>query len=622
MGVMVTSLTRLGDSTGAATDLAEFRSLAARTALVAEDARASDDAARLDELVAITAARWAYVAGTTSGATRGASAGPLADAVDSAWSEQARVTRAYQRGDATFGELLAASQTLDTATSRLMAEVAASSESETSGLRTLLEVGAFAVFAGIGMVFVATLRTAKRRRLSDPLTGLPSVDTLRRRIGTALKRRTDSGALSEPLAVFVVDIDRFKRVNDTLGLQVGDLLLEDVATQIGAARSGPYTLLRRGSEFLLLQEQCERECAMEVALAVSAAVGRFEYEWGEVQLNATIGVSVAPDDADDADTLLHHANSARDSAKLSGGGMFRFYEGPREHLVDGVLALEAELSRGLERDEFELHYQPLMDIGSGELWGAEALLRWTSPSRGAVPPDRIVPLLEETGMIVPVGEWALSNACRQARLWRATIARHFNVSVNVSARQLVAEEFVTEVADVLEETGLQASALQIEITETAAIRNPEGVSNILRGLDSLGVTAALDDFGTGSSSLTHLRQLRTRSIKIDKSFVAGLERGDDDRGIVQGVIAVAHALGRTVTAEGVETREQMAALREMECDKAQGYLIGEPMPAAEFEELLRNWETVPRLVPARDGDERSAVDSDSRNAARTGSDPA
>jgi EAL domain-containing protein (putative c-di-GMP-specific phosphodiesterase class I) len=345
---------------------------------------------------------------------------------------------------------------------------------------------------------------------------------------------------------------------------------------------------RGGDEFLVLVDDCPRDQARDLADAVLEALDRpLIYGSGQVRVGVSIGLALAPDDGEDRELLLDAADHARDDAKLDGGGTYRFARGDAPPTRSGdALQLELELRRALEREEFELFYQPQVDVHSGDIVGAEALLRWHSPNRGLVDPDRFIPLLEESRLIVPVGAWTIAQATRQARAWTDARGRPFRVAVNVSARQLYQSNLVPTVRKALADAALPANQLELEVTETVAIQNPEEAVRVLEELTAIGVRCALDDFGTGHSWLRHLRLLPTMSMKIDRSFVGGITENPEDLAIVAGLVTVAHTLQRTVVAEGVERAAQLTALEEMHCDVAQGYFFSPPVTARDFSTFL------------------------------------
>ena len=426
-------------------------------------------------------------------------------------------------------------------------------------------------------------------QVRDAVTGLPNGQLFAERVQDAFDRREADGALAQPLAVAVINLDRFKRINDSFGHQFGDRLLRDVASRIDLVIQYPHTLARRGAdEFLLLLPSAGRVRAERVAKSILKALDwPFQFDEQELRATASVGIALAPEHGDTPDILIRRAESAKDVAKEEGGDRLRIYEADRGLRSEVQIALEVQLRHALDRDEFVLHYQPQVDVQTGEIVAAEALMRWNAPGRGLVPPADFIPLLEETGLIVPVGEWALRTGAEQLREWPDAVTAGFRLAMNVSARQLLDSEFVDVVRRILEETGIPGSALEIEVTETVAMRNPAVAVKVLEDLGALGVSAALDDFGTGHSSLSHLRQLPSHVLKIDRSFISRLVDNAADRMIVTGVTELAHSLGRTVVAEGVETEQQLEALREIKCELAQGFLFSKPIPAEEFGLLLQ-----------------------------------
>jgi diguanylate cyclase (GGDEF)-like protein/PAS domain S-box-containing protein len=413
--------------------------------------------------------------------------------------------------------------------------------------------------------------------LHDALTGLPNRALFLDRLGLAL-RRTERRSGS--VAVLFCDLDRFKIVNDSLGHDAGDRLLIDVARRIGAALRPADTVARfGGDEFTILCEDIagEIEAATIAQRIVDVFREPFALEDGEVFLATSLGIAIARGADDRAADLIRDADAAMYRAKERGKGRYEIFDEAMR--ADAVARLETEsaLRRALERGELRLHYQPEVDLASGAIAGFEALIRWEHPTRGLLAPSQFIPLAEETGLIVGIGEWVLHEACRTAVAWPQPLT----LSVNLSARQLAQPDLVASVRRALSETGIDPANLCLEITESAVMAAGAATTAQLRALKSLGVRLAIDDFGTGFSSLVHLRRFPVDMLKIDGTFVAGLGDEPQDASIAAAVISLAHALGLTTVAEGVETEQQAGILRQLGCDLGQGHLFARPAPAAD-----------------------------------------
>jgi diguanylate cyclase (GGDEF)-like protein/PAS domain S-box-containing protein len=420
----------------------------------------------------------------------------------------------------------------------------------------------------------------------DPLTGLANrsllQDRLRQAILTAANYHTR-------LAVAFIDLDRFKYINDSLGHHVGDELLKTMAARFHACVHERDTVARLGGdEFVLLLNS--PGSADEVRLALERMLATVTQPWltehGEYQITCSIGIALYPDDGLDAQTLLKHADSAMYRAKDSGRNNFQFFTREINALITERLEMEGKLRRALERNQFQLHYQPRVDLATGKILGAEALIRWYVPGAPPILPQRFIGLAEETGLITPIGKWVLHSACAQNVAWQALGLPPTVVSVNVSARQFRANNFVRTVAETLKETGLDPRYLEIELTESVMHDAPQLVA-MLGELKRIGVQIAIDDFGTGYSSLSSLKRFPVDRLKVDRSFVEHIASDPDDAAIVRTIIALGRNLGMKVVAEGVETAQQMQFLREHACDEVQGYFFSRPVPAQQFEDLLR-----------------------------------
>lgn len=411
----------------------------------------------------------------------------------------------------------------------------------------------------------------------DALTGLPNRSLFMERLSQALAQAKRSGSL---LAVAYLDLDRFKLVNDTLGHAVGDELLKAAADRLRSGLRESDTLARMGGdEFTLLLPGVPdaRAVARACERILSALSQPFHVAGRELIVSASVGVALYPTDGDEAGLLLQRADRAMYRAKEAGKNCFRIYTPEMNEAVHSRLELESELHHALERGQFSIVYQPQIDLRSEEVIGFEALLRWHHPDLGEVPPSRFIPIAEESGQIVRIGRWVLEYACTQAARWQRMGHPRRRIAINVSARQLVAPDFVELVERVLCVTGLPHDLLEIELTETDVMRDAEEAVVHLEQLRRLGVRIAVDDFGTGLSSLSRLQRLPIDRVKIDRSFIADLHAERSTLPLAQGIVTLAHALGLGVVAEGVETREQACALAALGCEVGQGWYFGRPV---------------------------------------------
>jgi diguanylate cyclase (GGDEF)-like protein len=426
-------------------------------------------------------------------------------------------------------------------------------------------------------------RAAELARMAfhDTLTGLPNRALLLDRLEQALLRGSRH---SRPVAVLFVDLDNFKLVNDSLGHEAGDLLLQQVGERLRAAMRAEDTLARfGGDEFVvLLEEPADAAEALGVADRLAGALRTpVELEGRPMVVEASIGVALSGPGRERPADLLRDADLALYRAKTAGKARSALFEPGLAAAAVRRLELENDLRRALERQEFCLYYQPIVELATGELAGWEALVRWQHPEQGLVPPGEFIPIAEETGLIVPIGEWVLQEACRQAREWQDQAGACRRVmSVNLSGRQFQQPSLVDDVRHVLASAGLDPRALKLEITESVVMQDVAAASATLTALAALGVRIAIDDFGTGYSSLAYLKRFPIETLKIDRSFVSGIVQDPQDAAIVRSVIALAKTLNLTVTAEGIETPGQQARLEELGCDLGQGYLFGRPLPAS------------------------------------------
>ena len=425
----------------------------------------------------------------------------------------------------------------------------------------------------------------RHNALHDALTGLPNQRLFSDRLAVAMSQAKRSG---EKLAVCFVDLDRFKVINDTLGHRVGDALLKEVTARLSSSLREVDTLARLGGDefVVLLTSVTDAASAGKVAQRLLDSLEHpVVVEGRELFVTASVGISLFPDAGSDPETLIKNADHAMYRAKETGRDTYQIYVAA-DGLTSERLALETALRRAIKNDELRLHYQPQIDIASDAIVGIEALVRWQHPELGLVPPSDFIPLAEETGLIVPIGRWVIESACRQAAQWRTLGFPPFRIAVNVSARQFRHRSFVESLQSILDASGLDPSALEIELTESVTMHAGDAELQALARLKFLGVRLALDDFGTGFASLSNLKRLPVDVVKVDRSFVSDCLNSTDDAAIVKAVVSMGHALRLQVIAEGVETREQLAFLQLLGCDCAQGYYIGAPMPAHDFERLI------------------------------------
>jgi len=415
----------------------------------------------------------------------------------------------------------------------------------------------------------------------DALTGLPNRTLFADRVGQAIAR---AHRRSGKLAVLFLDLDRFKNVNDSLGHAIGDLLLTAVAKRLTNCLRDEDTAARLGGdEFIIsLPDVADDGEAARVAGRILAELAKpFTIADHQLHADGSIGIALYPADGDTAETLMRNADTAMYHAKESGRANFQFFSSQMTERVSRRLSTENDLRRALEQGEFTLHYQPLIDLATGRISGAEALLRWPQSDHCLMSPAEFIPIAEDTGLIIPLGEWVLLEACAQAQAWQT---RHpgLRIAVNLSARQFRQKDLIGMIESVLGETGLAPALLELELTESMLMHHAEETVAILTRLDEMGVHLAIDDFGTGYSSLSYLKRFPIHSLKIDRSFVRDISSDPDDAAIVTAIVAMARSLNLSVTAEGVETEEQAAFLRSLACHQAQGFHLGRPMPAVDF----------------------------------------
>lgn len=420
----------------------------------------------------------------------------------------------------------------------------------------------------------------------DELTSLPNRVMLSQRLEQALSRQRRAGS---QLAILFLDLDRFKVINDSLGHGTGDVLLREVADRLRTqSREGDTVARMGGDEFVVLIEHCGNlaDVSARAQRLVEQLSAPYVLGSNDCQVTASIGISVFPADGNDAQSLLKAADVAMYRAKDTGRNGYQFYSAAMNvHTVER-LELESDLRHALERNEFLLHYQPKIEVATGLITGIEALLRWNHPRRGLVSPMEFIPLAEETGLIVPIGEWVLATACARTKTWQEHDLSGLDVAVNLSARQFADPMLLSKLTGIIRSSGLDPSRLELEITESSVMSHGESAIAVLQKLKAIGVRIAIDDFGTGYSSLAYLKRFPIDTIKVDRSFIRDIPSDSGDKQITRAIIAMAHSLRLRVVAEGVETADQLKFLRSQRCDTAQGYHFHPPLPEAEVAAVL------------------------------------
>jgi diguanylate cyclase (GGDEF)-like protein/PAS domain S-box-containing protein len=445
--------------------------------------------------------------------------------------------------------------------------------------------GAVMVFHDVSKTRALSLRMSYLAQ-HDSLTDLHNRTVLDNRLTQAMALAQRHG---QQLAVLFLDVDRFKGINDSMGHDIGDRLLRGVAQRLlSCVRSSDTVTRHGGDEFVILLSEVTHAadaalCAEKILLAVSAPYSIDEHK---LHLTASIGIAAYPDDGADAETLMKHADFAMYHAKDAGRNNYQFFEPAMTARAIERQSLERGLRHALEWQQLELQYQPIVDLRTRTLEGVEALVRWRHPHHGLVPPAQFVPIAEESGLIVAIGRWVLREACRQARAWQDAGLPSVRVAVNVSTIELRHKDFVAGVRAILAETGHAPCYLELELTETFLMQDSTSTAAVLHSLKEVGIQLALDDFGTGYSSLSHLRHFPIDTLKIDHSFVRDLATNAEDAIIVGHVVNMGKGLHMRVVAEGVETPEQLAALRRLACPQGQGHCFGKAMDASEFTGLL------------------------------------
>jgi diguanylate cyclase (GGDEF)-like protein/PAS domain S-box-containing protein len=449
-------------------------------------------------------------------------------------------------------------------------------------------IGAVIVFHDVSAARAMSLQMVYSAQ-HDVVTDLPNRILLNDRTtqSISLARRNNRS-----VAVLFLDLDHFKYINDSLGHDIGDQLLQCVSKRLQTSVRGSDTVSRQGGDefVILLSEITHPRHAATIADKILRSLNvPCSIEGHDLHIDGSIGISIYPADGDDAETLIKNADTAMYHAKENGRNNFQFFTAEMNLKSVQRQSTESNLRRAIERDEFLLHYQPKINLVTGEITGVEALIRWQQPDRGLVPPAQFVPIAEDCGLILPIGRWVLREACRQAREWQAAGLPFKRISVNVSAAEFRGKGFVEGVATVLAETGMDACYLDLELTEGVLMANAESTGATLHALKAMGIHLAVDDFGTGYSSLSYLRQFPIDVLKIDQSFVRQITSDPDDSPIVSAIIDMAKNLKQRVIAEGIETQEQLAFLQARHCAEGQGYLFSQPLPASEFGRLLERF---------------------------------
>ncbi|MGH8177866.1 MAG: putative bifunctional diguanylate cyclase/phosphodiesterase [Steroidobacter sp.] len=421
----------------------------------------------------------------------------------------------------------------------------------------------------------------------DSLTGLPNRVLLDDRLAQAIAHAHRN---QQQFALLVLDLDRFKLINDSLGHRAGDELLNEVARRLGGVVRSIDTVARvGGDEFVLvLSPPSARTDALQIAQrAIEVLSTPMRISGVDLHPSSSIGIAFYPEDGAAADTLVAHADAAMYCAKQRGRSNLQCFEPGMDTITRDRVKLESDLHNALALQQFELYYQPKVDAATDYIHSAEALIRWRHPERGIIMPDDFIPLAEECGLISPIGEWVLREACRQCKAWQREGLPPLRVAVNVAASQFRQGNLLGVIRRAVDDAGLEPRYLELELTESAVMTNPEESAGILEHLSRMGVLVSVDDFGTGYSSMSYLRRFPIDKLKIDRGFVKDLMTRAEDASIVQAIISLAHSLRLKVVAEGVETSEQLDSLKSMGCDQYQGYHFSPPLPAVEFSELMR-----------------------------------
>jgi diguanylate cyclase (GGDEF)-like protein/PAS domain S-box-containing protein len=446
----------------------------------------------------------------------------------------------------------------------------------------------------VGIFSDITARKQAEERLvhvahHDALTDLPNRVLLMDRLNQLIKaaRRSKS-----KVATVFIDLDRFKEVNDSLGHDAGDVLLQTLTKRLSNAMRNEDTLARIGGDEFVAVFHDLRDI-QNVGLLAQKLLSRLAepitLSGYELTVTASMGISVYPDDATNGQEMIRNADAAMYQAKGAGRNSYQFYTADLNRRALEMLSMESALRRAIDRQEFVLHYQPQVDLNSGSVVGAEALVRWNHPELGLLMPGKFIAVAEERGLIVPIGNWVIEEASRQAALWQNSGRFSVPIAVNVSAVQFRQKDFVERIARCVRKHGIQPNCLELELTESIVMRDAETTIKVLQRLHDMGFNLSIDDFGTGYSSLSYLRRFPIHKIKIDRSFVTDATHNESAGSLVRGIIGLARSLRLKVIAEGVETREQLEALREQRCDEAQGFLFSPALASGEFEKMVREW---------------------------------
>ena len=461
-----------------------------------------------------------------------------------------------------------------------------------------LVIGAVMVFHDVSEARAMVLKMSHLAQ-HDFLTDLPNRvllnDRLTQAISLARRHR-------KQLAVLFLDLDLFKNINDSLGHLIGDKLLQSVADRLMTCVRSSDTVSRQGGdEFVVLLSDIEHseDAARRAENIISVLADHHSVAGHDLNITMSIGISVYPSDGEDAETLIKNADAAMYHAKQNGRDNYQFFKQDMNDRAVERQSLEASLRHAVAGQEFVLHYQPKIHLETGEITGAEALIRWLHPKRGLLFPGQFVSIAEECGLIVPIGRWVLREACRQVRIWLDAGLRPTPVAINISAIEFRSKDFLEGIRDILKETRLEPGYLEIELTESVLMQDGEYTTAVLQALKAMGVQLAIDDFGTGYSSLSYLKRFPIDTLKIDQSFVRDITTDPDDATIVSAVIGMGNSLNKRVSAEGVETREQLAFLRVKRCGEGQGYYFSRPVIAEEYTKLLRAGISEPSRSPNR-----------------------
>ncbi|QWR77314.1 sensor domain-containing protein [Candidatus Magnetomonas plexicatena] len=423
----------------------------------------------------------------------------------------------------------------------------------------------------------------------DSLTDLPNRTLFYDRLSHTLGH---SRRYNQMFALLFLDLDGFKHINDTLGHDMGDLLLKKIAKKLPDCVRDTDTVAHvGGDEFVVILPFIKKvqDAAMVAEKIIETISEPFSLDGHECFAGASIGISIYPSDGDDIDTLLKNSDIAMYQAKDKGRNNYQFFNSDMNVKALRRLKLENNLRKALERNEFVLYYQPKINLATGKICAAEALIRWINPQHGVISPVEFIPLAEETGLIIPIGEWVLRTACMESIAWQKAGYPPIVIAVNLSAKQFNSENLMKTIEDILDETQLTPELLELELTESIVMGDAEKAIKVLRNVRDKGIHVAIDDFGMGYSSLSYLKRFPICRLKIDRSFVRDITTDPDDEAISRAIIAMSHSLKLDVTAEGVETLEQLEFLRALKCDEAQGFLFSKPLPSKEFLEFLDNF---------------------------------